>query len=346
MSDARHHYVPQFHLRLFGHADGKGRIWTYDKQTDGISRRSVKAVASEINYYRIRDEKGGHSDDLEGLFSYIESGAAPLVRRLSQLDAGDHFLHPAHRDTLAGYIALLHVRGPAERRKTLAMGEFLARAQVDMLLRNPEAFRAQARRRRDRSSNEELEEKRTSMLAGLEEGRIVLEAPEEWGLIGLGTAVEDVRPLIASMKWRILRRRRLPFLAIGDAPVGLMAPAGHPPYLGVGFASAEVEVGLPLGPDAFLVMTHEANAHDIEVIDLDGHPLLPRALRPSWATVMNADAMVRASRYVFGRSQADLEFTRISLSAEQRRAEPKVGVMNIPPEWRYLMPDAFDRSRA
>ena len=137
----------------------------------------------------------------------------------------------------------------------------------------------------------------------------MLEAPEEWGLVGLGTAVEHLRPLLASMKWRILRRRRLPFVVIGDAPVGLMAPANHPPHLGVGFASAEVEVGLPLSPDAFLVMTHEPDARDIEVIDLDGHPLLP-------------------------------------LSEGQRRAEPKVAVMNIPPEWRYLMPDALDRSGA
>lgn len=210
MSDARHHYVPQFHLRMFGHADGNGRIWTYDKQTDAITRRSVKAVASEINYYRIRDGNGGHSDELEGLFSYIESGAAPLIRRLSRLDAGDHYVHPVHRDTLAGYIALLHVRGPAERRKALAMGGFLARAQIDMVLRNPDAFRAQTRKRRDRATDEDLEKQRTSMLADLESGRMVLEAPEEWGLVGLGTAVEHVRPLIASMKWRILRRRRLP----------------------------------------------------------------------------------------------------------------------------------------
>lgn len=342
MADARHHYVPQFHLRQFGHADGNGRIWTYDKETDAISRRSVKAVASEINYYRIRDGAGGHSDDLEGFFSYIESAAAPLIRRLARLDAGDHHLHPVHRDTLAGYLALLHVRGPTERRKTLAMGEFLARAQVDMLLRNRDAFRAHARKLGDKSGDEALEKHRTRMLADLESGRIVLEGPEEWGLIGIGTAVEHVRPLLTSMKWRILRRRRLPFVVIGDAPVSLMAPAGHPPLLGVGFASAEVEVGLPLSPDALLVMTHEPDARDIEVIDLDGHPLLPRSLRPSWATVMNAYSMLRASRYVFGRSQADLEFTRISLSDEQRRSEPKVAVMNIPPEWRYLMPDAFD----
>lgn len=77
------------------------------------------------------------------------------------------------------------------------------------------------------------------------------------------------------------------------------------------------------------------------MIDVDGHPML-RSLRPSWATVTNADAMLRASRYVFGRSEADLEFTGISLSEEQRRVEPRVAVMNIPPEWRYLMPDALD----
>jgi len=33
-------------LHQFGHADGRGRIWVYDKTTDSISRRSVEAVAT------------------------------------------------------------------------------------------------------------------------------------------------------------------------------------------------------------------------------------------------------------------------------------------------------------
>ena len=340
MPDARHHYVPQFHLRQFGHAEGNGRIWVYDKQADSIGRRSVKSIASEINYYRVRDGKGGHSDDLESLFSYIESAAAPLIRWLADLPPGNHSLHPAERDTVAGYTALLWARGPTQRRKTLAMGEFMARAEIDMLLRNPDAFRKHTRKMGDGGSDADIETKRKELLDDMESGRIVLEAPEEWGLTNLGVAVDKIRPLLVSMKWHIFRRRRLPFVTIGDAPVTLMAPAEHPPFLGIGFASAGVEVGLPLSPDAHLVMNHAPNDGGVVVTDLDRLPV-PRSLEPSWAAVVNATSLLAASRYLFGRSQADLEFTRISLGEEERRREPKVSISSIPSEWRYLMPDAF-----
>lgn len=340
MSDARHHYVPQFHLRLFGHADGNGRIWVYDKQTDRIGRRSVKAVASEINYYRIRDRDGGHSDQLEHMFSQLESASAPLIRRLARMDEPEYLLTPAERGALSGYVALLWARGPTQRSWTHAMGEFMARVQLDMLLRHPEGFREHVKRQDSDQSDTEIEALRTQTLADLEAGRMVVEAPGEWGLANLGPAVEAVRPLLFGMKWRIFRRRQLPFITIGDCPVLLIAPPDHPSYLGVGFASAGVTVGVPLSPNAILFMNHAPHDGSIPVVDLDGRPIVP-SLEPVWAAGVNAQSLLTATRYLFGRSQADLEFTRISFSEEDRRGVPTFGVSNVPKEWEYLMPKAM-----
>jgi hypothetical protein len=340
VTDARHHYVPQFHLRLFGHGDGNGRIWVYDKQADQIGPRSVKAIASEINYYRVRDGERGHSDELERMFSQLESVAAPLVRRLARMDESETLLSPDERDALSGYVALLWARGPTQRNWTHAMGEFMARIQLDMFVRHPEGFRKRAKDEDPNQSDAEIEEMRTKTIADLESGRMVLEAPIEWGLANLGPAVESIRPILFGMKWRIFRRRRLPFIAIGDCPVLLIAGPDHPPLVGVGFASAGVTVGVPLGPRAILIMSHLPHDGSIPVVDLDRRPAVP-SLEPTWSFGVNAQSLMTATRYLFARSQADLEFTRIGLPEKERRRVPTFGVAHVPSQWDYLMPKAM-----
>jgi hypothetical protein len=181
---------------------------------------------------------------------------------------------------------------------------------------------------------------RTKTIADLESGRMVLEAPIEWGLANLGPAVESIRPILFGMKWRIFRRRRLPFIAIGDCPVLLIAGPDHPPFLGVGFASAGVTVGVPLGPNSILFINHAPHDGSIPVVDLDRRPVVP-SLEPTWSFGVNAQSLMTATRYLFGRSQADLEFTRIGLPEGERRRVPAFGVAHVPSQWDYLMPAAM-----
>ena len=166
---ARHHYVLQFHLRRFGHGHGAGRIWVFDKTSDTITSRSVKAVAPEIGYYTINDRKRRTDDGLEALFSRIESWAAPILRRLSLLEEGEHEFPAAARGSVAGYLALLHARVPGQRDQVRGMREFSELVHLDMDLRDPDRFAGRARGARLNKSPEDLEALRTRTLTDHQE---------------------------------------------------------------------------------------------------------------------------------------------------------------------------------
>lgn len=341
MAEPLHHYVPQFHLRQFGLGPRGGRVWAYDKTTDRISLRSVRSVAAEPGYYTIRHPEREPDDSLEHLFGQIESAAAPAIKGLAALPPGRHPINAPARDVLAGYIAILWSRGPAARAKVRGLAQFTRLAELDMDLRDPKRFRRRARAHKDGRPDEEIEALRRRFLAEIEAGDLILEAPPEWGLMGLGSAVDEIRPLLEAMRWRVLRRRRFPFLCIGDAPVVLIGPADHPPFLGVGFGTPGVEVCLPLSPAAVLVLTHEPTEGEVEVLDPDAR-LRRTSLTPDWTYGVNAEAFVFADRHVFGHSQADLEATRLTLAPEVRTRRPKTEVSGVPPEWRRYLDDSFE----
>jgi Protein of unknown function (DUF4238) len=346
VADAFHHYVPQFHLRQFGHSDGNGRIWVYDKTTDEIFRRSVKSIAGEPGYYTVTDPQRGTHDDLERLFSMLESSVAPLIKQLATLPPGRHPVSFFARDALAGYIALLYHRGPRARAWIHGMGQLIELAHLDMDLRDPERFRRRARAAGMTGTDQELEHERQRTLADIESGTLTFEAPREWGLFGLSIAVEGVRPLLKEMCWRVLHRRAgLPFIAIGDTPVVLGRPDDLPAFLGVGFGTPGVEVYVPLSYGSALVLTHEPHDAQVEVLDVDSLPN-QTSLTPVWTSVVNAQTFLAADRYVFGHSQADLEFTRFSLPRELRMRRPKAAVSGLPDEWRRYLTDAFEQGDA
>lgn len=192
-------------------------------------------------------------------------------------------------------------------------------------------------------SEDELERERRQILADIESGTLTFEAPREWGLLGLSIAVDAIRPLLKEMCWRVLRRRAgLPFIAIGDSPVVLGRPDDLPLFLGVGFATPGVEVYVPLSYRFVLVLTHEPHDAQVEVLDVDS---LPRqsSLTPVWTAMVNAQTFLAADRYVFGHSQADLEFTRVSLPRDLRTRRPKAAASGLPDEWKRYLTDAFDR---
>jgi hypothetical protein len=111
MKAARHqHYVPQLHLRYFG--DSKGRLWEYDKQSHRCTRRAIKEVAAERDYYSFEDANGEINHQVDANLQKLESEAAGPLKRLVEgaaLSAQDRF-------QISTLIALLYVRTPTFRR--------------------------------------------------------------------------------------------------------------------------------------------------------------------------------------------------------------------------------------
>jgi hypothetical protein len=331
------HYIPKFLLRLFGHGQGHGHVWTCDKATGVITRRSVNRTASGPDFYAINYPDARDTASLERLFGALESAAAPFLKALGVLPPGRHEMGAAERDLLAGWLALSYARVPGTIGTTLAMAKFAVAVQTDMLLRNPAEYRRRARAQGTSKTDAELEAERTRDLREHSERILVVEPAPETGLTALGHAVEDIKPVLGQMRWDIARRDRFPWFILGDQPVTIARPPDLSRHLGAGFATPGVEVYAPISPGALLVGSHEPHDGSITVVAPDQRLLRP-SLSPDWALRPNLTAFTHAQREVFGRSQADLEAARLALAPEDRTWVPQMSVSGIPQEWLPYVP--------
>jgi uncharacterized protein DUF4238 len=331
------HYVPKFWLRLFGHGDGNGLIWAYDKVSGETRVRSVNKSAAADDYYAVNYPDARRDMALEREFSKLETYAAPMIKALAGLRSGHHALDALTMELLAGWVALSYARVPATIDSNLAMAKFTVAVETDMLLRNPEKYRRRSRAGGSRKTDEEIEAQRLIDLEDHKERRLIVEPAPETGLTGLGIAVEHIKPVLVRMSWHLFRRRRFPYFVLGDQPITLSAP-GHTPLLGgPGFTTPDVEVYVPLAPDALLVGSHNPSSGGIDVLSLDELGHRP-SLAMDWSTRANAVAFTHASREVFGHSQGDVEAIRLMLRPEDRRFQPGMRVSGLPKEWERYLP--------
>lgn len=332
------HYIPQFLLRLFGHGQGHGHVWTCDKATGVIKPRSVRKSASGPDFYAINfPDARGRDTSLEDAFEILETAAAPFLKVLGSLPPGRHEMGAGERDLLAGWLALSYARVPGTIDTTLAMAKFAVAVQTDMLLRNPVEYRRRSRAGGVTKTDAELEVERLGYLGEHNERTLVIEPAPETGLTSLGHAVEDIRPLFAQMRWDIARRDRFPWFVLGDQPVTIARPLDLSPFRGAGFATPGVEVYAPIAPEALMVGSHEPHDGSITVVAPDQRPHRP-SLALDWSLRPNLTAFTHAQREVFGRSQADLEAARLALAPEDRTWVPQMSVSGIPEEWLPFVP--------
>jgi hypothetical protein len=110
-----HHYVPQFHLRRW--ADGNGRLWAWDKQTDRIFPTTAGRIAGETQFYRLTQyEADGHDPlTMEKQLSALEGEVARITEQwldwLPDMAAGDLLSIPrVNRRLVALHLAVQVLR--------------------------------------------------------------------------------------------------------------------------------------------------------------------------------------------------------------------------------------------
>jgi hypothetical protein len=319
---------------MFGVGIRADRIWRYDKKKDSILLLSVKDTAVIGNYYTVTT-KDGPDDGLERVFAKVEGAAAPIIERLC-LEGGPRFqLDDIDRFTLSMYLGLLHGRVPSSRMAMTQVAEFTKAVEIDMRLAQPEAFLREARDAGSSDTNEEIEQQRRNMLDGLRAGDYRVRFEESVSLDVPIITMREVSPYIASMGWWLVKRASWPFYPIGDAPVTVWPARHHPPFLGVGFATPDAEVAVPLNPETVLVMGH--NVPDGYVIDEEAVP--PREVA-AWPWPYQYRQWRKADRFVFAQSRADLEALRDAIDADERQLSGGgLGtVSGGPPEWKAYLP--------
>lgn len=310
------HFIPRLHLRGFAPDGGRGLLCRYDKTTGRMDRLSV-ARAAVINHYNSLPPETGHPPDaLENQFTYLETVVAPWIAQLRAAPrAGRIPIDAGARDGLAGYLAMLHIRSPVFRAASRRLDTFMESIRIDMLLANPEAYAARLRSNGDLRPDAEIEAERVTELERFRSGEVFVESPEIRSLAHLKLAIEQIRPMLIEMHWTIVRRANPPFLVLGDQPVTLLGPNDEVGDLG--FGNDGVDVLVPLSSASLLVMTHEAHAGGIDVVDGDDRESVSR---PDWLHLANAAAWRTGARFIFARSPDDLVATEQILDPSERRA--------------------------
>lgn len=312
-----HHYIPEFHLRMFAN-DAYGRCAVFDKKWGKYGRPPVASSAVERDYYVIPGSSPDERLRVEREFGKLENRVAPLFRRLERWPPGPALLSEDDRDALAGYAAILYARVPAYRSEALARAREMAK-DVDVLgLGDPDEFREAARARGMDGSDERLEELRVEWADRIATGRTVLVVHAAATLTGLTTAYEKVRPMLVDRQWEFLRRDGWPGFVIGDQPVALASNGRLLPS--IGFGTPDVQVMMALSPRTLLVISDKPRERVLEVKTESDTPTLGA---PWWATA-NAVAWASSQRWIWGHRRTHLQATEMLIPPEYRRRDLRV----------------------
>lgn len=321
---------------MFGANVDHDRIWVYDKRTDRVALRSIRDTAVISNYYTLRTSDGP-SDALEAVLSQLEAAAAPALRQLASTNPFP--LATDLRAALAGYLGVQYTRVPRHRNEMEEMEEFMAAGMLDIDLSHAEGWPNRARERGMIGTDEELERERRAMLAQLRSGKTTVRAHSESSLSSIPMGLEFA-PVLAQMNWMILRRHSAPFFIVGESPVTLWGPLDRPRHQGVGFLSNDAEVAFPVDPMTTLIMRWDGR----DALEFD-HEWLERrnGFRGSGFTYQYRQWRM-AERFIYAQRRTDLEFVRMALEPDMRKAGPGgLNVANIPDEWRMYLRAANQR---
>jgi hypothetical protein len=222
----RHHFVPEFYLRGFSL---DGRIVTV--RLPGTRRfvQLVHSAGAETHYYTL----AGHTsepDVFEKALSEIEGQAAKVFEEIGR---GRWPLSVQDRETLAAFITVQAVRGPAQRRNMQRIASQAARLEIGY------GGRANVARWVKRRTGISISEEQADLMwdqATSPEGPPI-RIPNVLHLNQIIRNSEALVKYVAGRPWTLVRFRRRSLVTC-DNPVALIPHRDHQSWEGVGFMTA------------------------------------------------------------------------------------------------------------
>lgn len=326
MPPKKHHFVPQFHLKLFS-IDRKGKqLLAFDKEKRSTYPVAIEDAAAQGDYYTYETETGETSLEFETRLAVLEGRAHAAMERVRAHQpppfGGTFIVDASDREWLAGYVALQHLRVPAQRERAQGLWNLLGTMEADIGLRNPEGAIKRAVGRGQPLA--EAKRMRDASLQALQEGRVQVTSDPVVGLHYIQQGIGPITQAVKYMSWVLLKRFEPPYFLISDNPVQLWPPDGHPPFMGVGFDTPGMSVTMPLDPMTVFMAINQ--------------PFPEKVVRARDEAVIQLNAMLwrGASRFVYAQSTSDLDAVRGQLGeGEETYRRPTVQVVGEEhhPDW-------------
>lgn len=333
----KHHYVSQMQLRFFS-IDGKEKqVFAFDKQADDVHILAIEDAGAQTGYYTVPTD-AGPSLEVEERFAVVEARVRPALKRLTHVQpppVGSSHFQPASGDRawLCGYIALQHLRVPAQREAMQMMWNLEGTLQADIVLQDRKRYAIEVLGKEGPDEESELGRKRA--LDDLRKGRMTVNSDPSVSIKSMLEVVGQVEERVLRMRLVLLKRFTAPYFLLSDNPVQLWAPEGHSPLMGVGFGTPGVEVTLPVDPMTVLCATNDNSIAEVVLpVRRDGHVL-----------DMNRRLWRFATRFVFGQRREDLDAVAATMTPEERVWRPPTLDMasHGGPEWKAYADRARER---
>jgi hypothetical protein len=233
---------------------------------------------------------------------------------------------------LGAYVALQYSRVPSYLARVQQLADFLGAITADMHLSgDPEGYRSHMRDLGAAGSDEEIDSERLRTLEQLRAGELGVRASPEASLSSIGQAMELIGPIVAAMRWTLIRRITRPWFVLGDTPVVLFKEDANP-MMGYGFATEGVEVHMPVSTTHAWVGTATDSPVAERVVDLADAEAASR---------MNAETWANAVEFVFGNSTDAIHAARLATPQTARGyREPIATIEGGPSQWESYKPRA------
>lgn len=305
----RQHFVPKFYLNGFT-CDGK--LSVFDR-TDGVIRtQSPKDTNIVGHLYTFQDNQDRHRFDLEVMFNYYETKAAPLILKLAQRER----INIDEREYLTAFIALAAIRTPAAIAEAQNIHAGFVKARSTLLFSNEESVLKVLREMEGPGADDVALCKLAHEVAKMcNEDSYTVEVDATYALGRSMKLFEVIANSLLSRDWMVLYSpsEEHSFLTT-DSPVVLASTGLTAKKLPLGYSSPHAQILFPLTSASALVISGSQGRSGRTDIT-------PEALHR-----FNLKVAENCHRYVIGRDSNRIQSITDELKLEQTTWLPKVKV--------------------
>jgi hypothetical protein len=128
MATQQAHFVPRTYLKEFAFDTKKRKVYAYNEKTGDVRPTSIDTICSQRYLYRVEDEAGLPSDEIEDFFA---TDVEPQYKMWIDLIRKQKTLSNSVIADLAHYVAIQHVRVPTTLEDNEEMGKAIFREVVN-----------------------------------------------------------------------------------------------------------------------------------------------------------------------------------------------------------------------
>lgn len=261
---AKHHYVPQFYIKLFKIPETQAGVFMYERHKEPTQRNTANIAFQKGFYSYIEKSTGKETEALEKTFSEIEDKAKPIIDSLI-IDQSRQLIEK-EKANLIYYVAHQKTRNKAYRESvktnyTAALQSMLA-VEVGSIKKFREAIRTITD---GKASDKDVERYRRIIL----EKKLELKLENEVALLHQALqSAQNAYFVLMKKNMYFLKATNDDYFITSDNPVNVHFDSPFEEIYGNGSLMHSV-VTLPISPNLTLVLTNDEKEQGVLEIESD-----------------------------------------------------------------------------